>query len=442
MSNALAIAGVTAVLKDLLNDGLIDNDITATVEGNVKVTALPPDRVRSSGAGELADTDQLNLFLYQVTPNAGWRNAGLPSRDNSGNRLTNAPLGLDLHYLLTAYGANEFNAEILLGYAMQILHENPVLPREKIRATLTGSSLPGSILPADPRSWRTLSAHELADQVEQIKITPASLSTEEISRLWSAMQTRYRTTAAYHVSVVLIEARNPTRAALPVRERRIHVRQFRQPIIESITPQVVSPGETLTIRGANLSSEHVQVAISDATPFPVMPVSDRQIDIPLSDTLLASLSAGVNAVRIIHRIDVDPDPARVDLRAGSESNTGVFILRPSPNFVRGAVTWHTVMVDGVPVTLYSAPVTATVTTTIGPSQRTTLLLNELDAPASRNPFAYSFDASPSRERETRIDIPVNNVRPGTYLSRLRIDGAESALRLVSGEYREPVVTFP
>ena len=35
MSTALAIASVTAVLKDLLNNGLIDHDITTTV-GNVQ----------------------------------------------------------------------------------------------------------------------------------------------------------------------------------------------------------------------------------------------------------------------------------------------------------------------------------------------------------------------------------------------------------------------
>ena len=33
MSNALAIAGVTAVLKDLLNNGLIDHNVTGAVGG-------------------------------------------------------------------------------------------------------------------------------------------------------------------------------------------------------------------------------------------------------------------------------------------------------------------------------------------------------------------------------------------------------------------------
>ena len=178
MSNALALGAVTAVLRDLLNNGLIDQDMTGTIGGNVSVTALPPDRI---DVGENREKSQLNLFLYQVTPNQGWRNVGLPSRDARGDRVANPPLALDLHYLLTAYGEQEFHGEILLGYAMHTLHETPVLARDAIRLAL-GAPPPviGSVLPPAQRS---LVAAELADQIEQIKITPQSLSTEEMSRL-------------------------------------------------------------------------------------------------------------------------------------------------------------------------------------------------------------------------------------------------------------------
>ena len=144
MGNALAIAAVTAVLKDLLNNGLIDHNVTGAVGGNVTVSALPPDRVFAPGTQE---GNQLNLFLYQVAPNIGWRNVGLPSRDERGERLSNPPLALDLHYLLTAYGAEDLHAELLLGYAMQLLHETPVLTRKSIRTALQPSPFNGAILP-------------------------------------------------------------------------------------------------------------------------------------------------------------------------------------------------------------------------------------------------------------------------------------------------------
>ena len=50
MSSALAIAGVTAVLRDLLNDGLINHNISDLVGNQVKVSVMPPDRVIPAAA--------------------------------------------------------------------------------------------------------------------------------------------------------------------------------------------------------------------------------------------------------------------------------------------------------------------------------------------------------------------------------------------------------
>src|SRR4051812_42346009 len=134
MSSALAIASVTRVLKDLLNNGLVDHDISGAVGGNVTVTALSPDRVAVQPDGN--EANQLNVFMHQVGPNAGWRNVDLPTRNPTGDRVGNPLLALNLHYLITAYGADELNGEILLGYAMQLLHETPVLGRQAIRTAL------------------------------------------------------------------------------------------------------------------------------------------------------------------------------------------------------------------------------------------------------------------------------------------------------------------
>ena len=131
MSSPLAIAAVTAVLKDLLNEGLINNNDLAPV-GTFSVTALPPDRITT---GETED-NRLNLFLYQVTPNQGWSNANLASHNAAGERIANPPLALDLHYMLTAYGQTDLNAEILLGYAMEILHETRDSTRVSCRISI------------------------------------------------------------------------------------------------------------------------------------------------------------------------------------------------------------------------------------------------------------------------------------------------------------------
>lgn len=209
MSNALAIASVTAVLKNLLDNGMVE----ANSNGPVKVDVSPPDRV-ATGASEQA---QLNLFLYSVAPNLGWRNAGLPSRDAQGQSVSSPPLALDLYYLLSAYEADEYDAEILLGYAMQILHETPVLDRAAIRAAFGGAN-PAKDSPLAP-SLKALGTSGLAEQAEQIKIAPHRLDVDEMSKLWTAFQAKYRPSVAYHVSVVLIESTRPVRSALPVLSR-------------------------------------------------------------------------------------------------------------------------------------------------------------------------------------------------------------------------------
>ena len=180
MSSAFALAAVTTVIRDLLNDGVFNQDLPP-VFGNVKVTALAPDRINVTGGEE---PSQLNLFLYQVMPNQGWRNHALPSRDTRGERIANPPLALDLYYLLSAYGAQETHAEALLGYGMQLLHETPVLTRADINRTLKPN------LPLDvtlPPALQFLTTTDLAEQIEMVKICPHYLNLEELSKLWTAL---------------------------------------------------------------------------------------------------------------------------------------------------------------------------------------------------------------------------------------------------------------
>jgi Pvc16 N-terminal domain len=162
MSSALAIAGVSAVLRDLLNNALLDGKVANAVGESVDVRVGPPDRVGSANGKEAS---LLNLFLYRVTPNSGWRNADLPARDASGRqRLSNPPLALDLHYLLSAYSGSDLHGEILLGYAMQLLHETPVLTRAAIQTALKPALDLGTVLPS---ALLALADAGLAEQLEQ-----------------------------------------------------------------------------------------------------------------------------------------------------------------------------------------------------------------------------------------------------------------------------------
>ncbi len=218
MSNVLAIAAVTQLLKDLLNDALINGDVTAALGADFTVSALPP-HLTVAGEGESQAT-MLNIFLHGVSPNTAMRNIDLPTRSAGGDLLRKPTLALNLHYMLTVVSAQELHAEILLGYAMQLFHETSVLPREMIRAALSTAAamaaVSDGILPDD---LGVIRASELADQLELLRITPRPLSLEDLSQLWTALQVGYRTTVAYDVAVVLIERERLTRPSLPVLTR-------------------------------------------------------------------------------------------------------------------------------------------------------------------------------------------------------------------------------
>ena len=70
MSNALAIAATMRVISALLDAG-VSNASLSSLLGPALTTVHPPDLIPIGGA---AETDHLNLFLYTVTMNAGWRN--------------------------------------------------------------------------------------------------------------------------------------------------------------------------------------------------------------------------------------------------------------------------------------------------------------------------------------------------------------------------------
>ena len=265
MSNALALAAVSAVLRDLLDTGMIDHSVP-DVLGPVTISSVAPDTIDLTGTGS---KPRLNLFLHQVTPNAAWRNMGLPARDARGGRTGEVPLALDLHYVVTAYGVEDFQAEVLLGYAMQLLHETPVLARDAIRTALAPTSpVTGSLLPA---LYHALRAADLADQVEQIRITPVTMNTEEMSRLWSALQAHYRPSASYQVSVVLIDSGRAQRSVQPVLTRNITAVPGMVPplpFIDRVLPPDGQPaarqGDVVELAGVYLEGTGREVEISSS----------------------------------------------------------------------------------------------------------------------------------------------------------------------------------
>jgi hypothetical protein len=202
MSSPLSIASVTSVIKSVLENGLVMHGAT-TIVGELAVTAMPPDRI-TTGADERS---QLNIYLYRITPNTAWR--AIPSDATRTNGARAVPLSLDLHYLLTAYGERDYHAETLLGSAMELLHQTPVLTHETIAPTLASLAERGG-------SGAPVFA-DVIDSIDRITLSPEFLSMEELTKLWSALQAHFRLSATYRASVLM---RATPDVAVPSRSSR------------------------------------------------------------------------------------------------------------------------------------------------------------------------------------------------------------------------------
>lgn len=187
MSNADALATVTATLRGMLLD---------RVAADVEVSTKPPSVARTG-----VNSPQINIFLYSTQHNSAFSNFPMPGEVRNGERAY-PPLSLILKYLITVYGKDDddISGQKLMGVVMSCLHDNPVLDRSDIEDTDSTSGL-----------------HR---QIERVRITPDTLSLDDMSKLWSSFQSaEYRLSTGYQASVVLIESEHKTSVPLPILKR-------------------------------------------------------------------------------------------------------------------------------------------------------------------------------------------------------------------------------
>jgi hypothetical protein len=393
MSNRLAIAAVTATLRSLLATGV----------GIPEVTARPLDLARgSSSAG-----DQLNLFLYQALPDAAWRNRDMP-RQTKPNETGLPPLPLTLYYLVTAYSDddNDTKAHKLLGSAMGVLHDHPVLSAAEIKSVISaaGSGLQDS---------------DLHEQLEHVRITLQPLTFEEISKLWTTFQTHYRVSAAYQISVVLIESTRPARTPLPVLKRGEDDRGVTsQPDMTPPFPALSSlqlparqlsaqPGDIISVFGSRLAGGTARLR-SLCPPDPLPPLTTPVSDAQLAVTLPNNLAAGFYTITV----------ELVTPHGTVASNELPLAVAP-------------VITTALPLTVARVAGTATIdlTTSVDAlrEQRVSLLLGDFEVkrtlptnpPASSNAFEFLIHTPTGDEFPTPIGVAL--------LARLRVDGVDSEI---------------
>jgi len=389
MSNPKAVAAVTLTMQAILgNVALIDPDL-----GDATVTVLPLDKARSSNTN-----NQLNLFLYQIAPDAAWRNMNVPTQVGP-LETGNPPLPLSLHYLLTAFGRDNDsslpNGHHLLGQAMSILYDHALLGPDEIR-TATAS----------------LGNSNLDRQVERVRITLHPYSLEEISKLWTGFATNYRLSVAYEVSVVLIDSTQSRRAPLPVLMRGPGDRGVLSqasltspfPSLEQVRLPNSQPsallGDTLTLSGDNLDGTNLGVQFNhpsfpapvEVAPLPGGAATQIQVSIPNQP---ASWPAGLYSVAVLVQ-----RPGESYRRT---TNLLSFALAPK-------------ITNMVPPSAGDSSITVSCVPEVQPLQEATLLVGDQELAATAvaaNAGTLAFNAQ--------------NLAGGQYFVRLRVDGVDSLL---------------
>lgn len=393
MSNVLAIAATTRTLRNLLlaRMPVLDTDLN-----DLEVTLQPPDVARKG-----ISKAQLNLFLYQVVYNAGWRNMDMPGRVRPGETAQPA-LALNLHYLITAWGRGDSDIDAVshrvLAAAMSTLHDRPVLDGDDIR-----NALPDN---------------DLADQIERVRLTALPQSVEEISKLWTAFQTNYRVSSAYEATVVLIDSQAPSRAALPVLRRGaqdrgvISMASAAPSLSKVILPHAQAAarlGDDIVLGGNQLVPANL-----------VARFNNLRLDAPID---VVPVAGQVQGTLQVHLADSAEDAQAASRWAPGLYTVSLLVQQPGlpallsnelPLALAPAITVS-------PLATASGTVNLSLTCLprIRDGQRVFLVFgDQLVAPQST-----SNPADPQQPTALTFEVP--GVVAGTYTVRLRVDGADS-----------------
>jgi hypothetical protein len=414
MSNYLAIATVSKALAQIL-----DSAVKSAVDSSSAVTQRPDPGTK---------TACVDLFLYQVTPNAALRSLDLPTRNAQGQVVSRPTSALDLHYLMSFYGDDsKFEPQRMLGAVVRSLLAEPGLTRERILSV------------SKDDNHDKMSGSNLVDAVEQVKFTPQALTIDELSRIWSIFyQVPYALSVAYTATVVLIESEEPVLASQPVLQRgqsdqgvetqlgpfpqldTWHIGEGDDDDARLRFPSYPSArlGTILTLRGRNLGGDSIVVQLVNQHLQESVP------DIP------ATLTPGrTNEIRVaIPNVNADPGKWVAGIYTVSVAVTKAGVTR-NTNSLPLPFAAQIAAINAAPrdpdrnvlVTVTPAPI-------VKPAQRVFLSLPDHDIPAN----IRSLVNDP-------LQFSLTNPSAGEVIVRLRVDGVDTMQFKSQGVPPRPVL---
>jgi hypothetical protein len=139
------------------------------------------DRISLESPADLENNNsvRLSIYLYRIVENPYLKNR-FPVEGRGGTQRK-PPLTLDLYYLLTPLVGTPREQQIVLGKSMQTLYD---------RAILEGPDLEGS----------------LGQSGEELRLVLNSVSLEELTRVWQALEIPYRLSVCYIARVAIVDS--------------------------------------------------------------------------------------------------------------------------------------------------------------------------------------------------------------------------------------------
>jgi hypothetical protein len=180
-------------LLDDANAPVADKALASFLPLDADISSWTMQNLAADTVATRGDKGKLAFFCYRVMQSGHQRHKSPPDSP----RMTH--LGVDLYYLLCAWGENPRAEQTALAWAMLELQKHPTFDTSLLNQAAAGSAM-----------WQ---------QGESIHLQPDLVTHESMFKVWESLQIKYRLSAAYVVRALQLgEAAEP---GPPVVSRRL-----------------------------------------------------------------------------------------------------------------------------------------------------------------------------------------------------------------------------
>jgi hypothetical protein len=176
MATRLAILATAKAIQRLLADACPKSDFPTAEFKIVQAEDFAEARLQFEG---------ISIYLYLIAPNQSRRN--LPERVALTGMHTRPPLAIDLHFMLTPWSGSPDIQLSLLGWALSVLEDSPVIPASYLNTDFQGK--------------------EVFHPNETVKLVLNPIPMQEMALLWENLgQVRIMPSVTYLVQMVQIDS--------------------------------------------------------------------------------------------------------------------------------------------------------------------------------------------------------------------------------------------